>query len=91
MVRGMDGKREKSVWGMGTEERWRDSQQGDGHVWDPGAGLGVGACWWRCRLPAAADSGLWRKALPARRRGPDSGRDGSLGPRGPRDPPPGMR
>ena len=56
-----------------------------------GAGLGVGGCWWRCRLPAARRLGLRRKALPARRRGPDSGRDGSLGPRGPRDPPPGMR
>ena len=27
---------------MGTEERWRDSQQGGGHVWDPGRGPGGG-------------------------------------------------
>lgn len=69
MVRGMDGKREKSVWGMGTEERWRDSQQGDGHVWDPGAGLWVGACWWRCRLPAARRLGALEESAPCSQEG----------------------
>ena len=37
-----DGKREKSVWGMGTEGRWRDSEQGGGHVWDLGRRPGGG-------------------------------------------------
>lgn len=58
---------------------------------DPGTWRPIGACASHPSSPQLSETPLVGKALPFLQEGAVSGSNGRLGPRGPRDPPPGMR